>query len=72
MRDDASRQALYVITAQAEEGFIQQTRQVAANALVLAQRWLASGYAEVRITDTLGRPSDVETFRANRLNGRRL
>lgn len=71
MQDESSRQALYVITAQAREGFIRQTRQVAANALVLAQRWMDSGYANVRITDTLGRPSNVEKFRANHLNSRR-
>ena len=72
MRDDTSRHALYVITAKVEEGFVQQTRQVAANALVLAQRWMDSGYADVRITDTLGRPFNVEKFRASHLNCRRL
>ena len=48
MHDDMFRQALYVITAEAKEGFVQQTRQVASNALVLAQRWMDSGYADVR------------------------
>ncbi|GJD44548.1 hypothetical protein AFCDBAGC_2415 [Methylobacterium cerastii] len=64
MADAPPQRALYVITAHAQEGVLQQTRQMAASAVVLARRWIDAGHANVRIEDAKGELFTGDMFKA--------
>ncbi|MFC6792586.1 hypothetical protein ACFQE0_25350 [Methylobacterium komagatae] len=42
---------------------MQQTRKVAASAIVLALSWRESGHTEVTVIDPTGKPLSPETYR---------
>ena len=63
MADAIPPRALYIITAHAREGTLQQTRQMAASAVVLARHWIDAGHANVRIEDAKGELLTGEMFK---------
>jgi hypothetical protein len=63
--------AAYVITADAPEGVIQQTRYIATSAVILARRWIETGYVDVQVTDPRGAPLPPEMFQAKNVNRHR-
>lgn len=69
MRHDAVPTARYVITATAREGIVQQTRVMAASAVVLARSWQDRGYADVKVIDPKGDPLSPEAFRIKFMDG---
>lgn len=53
----------FVVSAKSGEGYVQQTRKVAASAIVLALSWLESGHTEVTVIDPTGKPLSPESYR---------
>jgi hypothetical protein len=64
MSDSASHPGRFVVSAKRREGRIQQTRVLAASAIVLAQTWRAAGYVEVVVIDPTGKRVKPETYGA--------
>lgn len=44
----------YIITARTRDGIVQQTRTIAASAVVLAISFREAGYTDVEVTDPMG------------------
>jgi len=71
MTHDTVQAPRYVITATAREGIVQQTRVMAASAVILARSWQDRGYADVRVIDPQGDPLGPEAFRIKFMEGGR-
>lgn len=61
----------YVITAKTQCGIVQETRTMAASALVLARSWLAAGHADVHVTDPQGNLLTPEGYKVRFMEGAR-
>jgi hypothetical protein len=72
MTEPVPQPSQYVISGKAEQGFVQQTRGRAASAIVLARRWIDSGYSDVRVLDPAGSPLSPERYRLATLSSGRF
>ncbi|MGU3474474.1 hypothetical protein [Methylobacterium sp. D48H] len=62
----------YVITAKAQQGFVQQTRVRAASAIVLAKAWIEAGHDDVRVVDPNGETIRPKGYRRAIMGGIKL
>lgn len=69
MANDNSQSSHYVITAKAQRGVLQQTRVMAASAVVLARSWREAGYDDVQVVDPQGNLLIPEGYATKVLNG---
>ncbi len=68
MAHDKSQSSHYVITAKAQRGVLQQTRTMAASAVVLARSWREAGYDDVQVVDPQGNLLTPEGYTTKVMN----